>query len=273
MKFSVLMSLYNKENPLYFTQSLQSLVEQTYPADQILLVLDGPITPELEQVIASYQDKLPLKLIPLPQNVGLGKALNEGIKQSANEWLFRMDTDDICYPERFAKQVEYIQSHPDVVLFSTQIAEFDQNPKEIVSIRKVPTEYAEIVEFNKMRCPFNHMTVAYKKSLLEQVGYYQHHLFLEDYNLWNRIIATGLPVGNLPDVLLYARTNGNAMVSRRRGWTYAKSEWKLYLLKRKLHIQSTLSGFVTFLARTLPRLLPVSLLKRIYQVLRKNDSK
>lgn len=269
MKFSVLMSLYFKENPLFLEQCFLSLLNQTYPADEIVLVLDGAITPELANIIEQFNDKLPLKIVPLPQNVGLGKALNEGIKQCTNEWLFRMDTDDICYPERFAKQVEFIEKNPDVVLFGTQIAEFDQDPAQILSIRQVPVSFDEIIAFNKLRSPFNHMTVAYRKSILEQVGGYQHHLFLEDYNLWNRIIATGCKVGNLPDVLLYARTNGNAMLGRRRGLTYAKSEWKLFKLKYRLKIQGLFSGFMTFIMRTLPRLLPVFILKMIYKSVRK----
>ncbi|WP_443091450.1 glycosyltransferase family 2 protein [Basfia succiniciproducens] len=269
MKFSVLMSLYIKEKPEFLRASLQSLVEQTLPADEVVLVLDGEITPELEKVLDEFKEKLPFTFVPLAQNMGLGKALNEGIKVARNEWLFRMDTDDICYPERFAKQAEYIEQHPDVVLFSTQIAEFDNDPAQIISVRRVPVGYEEIVRFNKMRSPFNHMTVAYKKSVLQEVGGYQHHLFLEDYNLWNRIIATGYQVGNLPDILLYARTNGDAMIGRRRGLTYAKSEWKLYKLKRQLHIQGAVSGFLTFLMRTLPRLMPVSLLKNLYKLMRK----
>ena len=269
MKFSVLMSLYIKEKPAFLRASLQSLRDQTVQADEIILVLDGPITPELENVIDAYQSQLPIKRVPLAQNVGLGKALNEGIKAASNEWLFRMDTDDICLPERFEKQVNYIEQNPDVVMFSTQIAEFDEDPQVITAERHVPTDYAEIVKFNQMRSPFNHMTVAYRKSLLEEVGYYQHHLFLEDYNLWNRIIATGKKVGNLPDVLLLARTAGNAMFSRRRGLIYAKSEWKLYRLKQQLKIQGAFSGFVTFLARTLPRLMPVSIVKLLYKLMRK----
>ncbi|MDG2941558.1 glycosyltransferase family 2 protein [Exercitatus varius] len=269
MKFSVLMSLYFKEKPEYLRASLQSLADQTVPADEIILVLDGPITAELENVLDEFQTKLPLKTVPLAHNVGLGKALNEGIKAARNEWLFRMDTDDICKPERFAKQVEYIEQHPDVVMFSTQIAEFDEDPNVIIAERRVPTEYQDIVKFNQMRSPFNHMTVAYKKSLLQEVGGYQHHMFLEDYNLWNRIIATGHKVGNLPDVLLLARTAGNAMFSRRRGWVYAKSEWKLYRLKQRLKIQGAVSGFMTFLARTLPRLMPVSVVKMLYKFMRK----
>ncbi|MGQ0286145.1 glycosyltransferase [Pasteurellaceae bacterium 22721_9_1] len=269
MKFSVLMSLYIKEKPAFLAESLQSLVEQTYPADEIVIVLDGPITAELENVLAEFAPKLPLKLVPLAQNMGLGKALNEGIKQASNEWLFRMDTDDICYPQRFEKQVEFIQNNPDVVLFSTQIAEFDEDPNQIIAIREVPVGYENIVNFNRLRSPFNHMTVAYKKSVLEEVGGYQHHLFLEDYNLWNRIIAKGYKVGNLSEVLLYARTAGNAMFSRRRGLIYAKSEWKLYQLKQQLGIQNGLSGFATFLLRTLPRLMPVWLVKLIYKFVRK----
>ena len=269
MKFSVLMSLYIKENPLFLAESLKSLMKQSYPADEIVLVLDGPITSELQQVIEEFNIKLPLKIIPLEKNIGLGKALNKGIEYCRNEWIFRMDTDDICHSERFAKQVEFIQQNPDVVLFSTQIAEFDQDPQQHLSIRRVPTDFAEIITFNKIRSAFNHMTVAYKKSVLHEVGGYQHHLFLEDYNLWNRIIAKGYKVGNLPDVLLYARTNGSAMIGRRRGWIYAKSEWKLFKLKYQLNIQGALSGFITFLLRTIPRLLPVFLLKPMYKLMRK----
>lgn len=269
MKFSVLISLYIKEKPEFLADCLNSLVKQTYPADEIILVLDGEITPDLQQVISEFNTLLPLKLVPLIQNVGLGKALNEGIKHCSNEWIFRMDTDDICYPERFAKQVEFIEKNPDVVLFSTQIAEFDQDPANIISIREVPVSFEEIIGFNKIRSPFNHMTVAYKKSVLEEVGGYHHHLFLEDYNLWNRIIAKGYKVGNLPEVLLYARTNGNAMIGRRRGLIYAKSEWKLFKLKYQLGIQGLLEGFITFLIRTLPRLLPVSMLKLLYKRVRK----
>lgn len=269
MKFSVLMSLYIKENPQFLFDSLQSLVEQSYPADEVVLVLDGPITAELEKIIEQFKPHLPFTIVPLAHNLGLGKALNEGIKVARNEWLFRMDTDDICHPLRFEKQVEFIQSHPEVVLFSTHIAEFDQDPKQILGKREVPIGYENILVFNRTRSAFNHMTVAYRKSVLEEVGGYQHHLFLEDYNLWNRIIAKGYLVGNLDEVLLYARTAGNAMFSRRRGLIYAKSEWKLYLLKQQLKIQNKLSGFVTFLLRTIPRLMPVWLLKQLYRFMRK----
>lgn len=116
MKFSVLMSLYIKENPQYLRECFESLVAQTHPADEIVLVFDGAVTPELEAVVAEFETKLPLNLVKLPKNLGLGKALNEGLKHCSHDWVFRMDTDDICVPERFAKQVAFIEQHPDTII-------------------------------------------------------------------------------------------------------------------------------------------------------------
>ena len=109
----------------------------------------------------------------LPKNLGLGKALNEGLKHCSHDWVFRMDTDDICVPERFAKQVAFIEQHPDTIIFGGQIAEFGENIQDIVAYRNVPTEAQDIVKFTQKRCPFNHMTVAYQKSAVINCGGYE----------------------------------------------------------------------------------------------------
>ena len=116
MKFSVLMSLYIKENPQYLRECFESLVAQTHPADEIVLVFDGAVTPELEAVVSEFETKLPLNLVKLPKNLGLGKALNEGLKHCSHDWVFRMDTDDICVPERFANKWRFIEQHPDTII-------------------------------------------------------------------------------------------------------------------------------------------------------------
>lgn len=270
MKFSVLMSLYNKEQPQFLAQCLQSLVEQTLPASEIVLVLDGEIKQELQQVIAQYQTKLPLKLVPLAHNVGLGRALNAGIEQCQYEWILRMDTDDICHRQRFAKQIAYIQSH-QVDIVGTQLAEFEQDIQHLKGERIVPTTEKDIIDFAKRRSPFNHPTVAYRKSMLQALSGYQHHLFLEDYNLWLRIIAQGYKVANLAEILLYMRV-GNGMVARRKGWQYVKSEWKLAKLKQQLKIDNSVMIFIHFMMRSAVRLLPVNLLKLVYQGLHKKQS-
>lgn len=268
IKFSVLMSLYFKEKEDYLLSCLESLKQQTRQANEIVLVFDGEVSETLESIVQNFAEKLPLVIIRLPQNVGLGRALNEGLKHCSNEWVFRMDTDDICLPTRFEKQINFICQNPNVVLLSSQVEEFDETMVESIGIKQVPINDDEIRTSALLRNPFNHMAVAYKKSVIEQVGGYQHHLYMEDYNLWLRVIAQKYEVYNLPDVLVNVRS-GSAMYARRKGWDYIKSEYQLAKLKKELGLQSLISSSMFFILRALPRLLPTSLLGRLYKKLRK----
>ncbi len=276
MNFSVLLSLYHKENPVALEQCFHSIwIDQTIQPAEIVLVLDGPVGEQLSQCVDKWQHTIgeTLKVIPLSQNIGLGKALNKGLEHCSNEWIFRMDTDDICKADRFEKQIQFIQSNPDVVLFGGQILEFDQEPNDSTVIKSVPTTHAEIKKFAQKRCPFNHMTVAYKKSVITELGGYQHHLFMEDYNLWLRVIGQGYEVANLPDVILYARV-GNGMHARRKGVEYIKSEKQLLNLKKELKLQNPIHANMLFLIRSAFRLMPSSLLGTIYNTfLRKKVEK
>ena len=266
MFFSVLLSLYIKESPLFFNACFKSIwSDSSVKPSEIILVLDGPISFELQNVIEFWKKTIGhiLKVIPLPNNVGLGKALNEGLKHCTYEWVFRMDTDDICKPDRFEKQIQFIKENPEVVLFSGQIVEFNETPSDSNILKSVPTEHTDIIKFSQKRSPFNHMTVAYKKSVIEAVGGYQHHLFMEDYNLWLRVIGAGYMVGNHPDILLYARV-GNGMHARRKGYDYIKSEKQLLKLKKELKLQNPIHANILFLLRSSFRLLPSSLLGKIY---------
>ncbi|MCU4306301.1 glycosyltransferase [Acinetobacter ursingii] len=275
MKFSVLLSLYHKENPLFLDQCFKSIWnDQTIQPSEIILVLDGPIGEELSQCLEKWKKVIGklLKIIPLSQNVGLGKALNEGLKHCSNDWVFRMDTDDICTPDRFKKQIAFIQQNPDVVLFSGQVMEFDQEVSDANVLKAVPVGFEEIKKFAQKRCPFNHMTAVYKKSIIEKLGGYQHHLYMEDYNLWLRVIGAGYKVGNHTDVLLYARV-GNGMHARRKGYQYIKSEKQLRDLKKQLKLQSSIHANILFLARSLFRLLPTSMLGKIYNMFLRKRAK
>lgn len=268
MNFSVLLSLYIKEKPEFLRECLESLKNQTLPATEIVIVYDGTITTDLEKVVTQFITILPIKIIRLPQNVGLGKALNEGLKHCSFNWVFRMDSDDICLPERFAKQVDFISQHPNIVIFSGHIAEFREEKSNIFGYRKVPLGNKHIKKYALSRSPFNHMMVAFRKDIIEEVGGYQHHLFLEDYNLWLRVIAKGYEVENMNETLLLARA-GNGMVSRRRGKEYIKGEWQLFKLKRSLKLQPLLPNFFIFTLRASLRILPTNLLKVVYKFLRK----
>lgn len=268
MLFSVLISLYHREKSTFLEQCLNSLCQQTLPANEIIIVFDGPLPTTLEQTVHTFQTALPIKIIKLPKNLGLGQALNEGLQHCTHEWIFRMDSDDIAHPQRFEQQCHYLQQHPEISLLGTQITEFHHTPNQTHSQRQVPLTHTEINHFAQQRNPFNHMTVAYRKSVIQNAGSYQHHLYMEDYNLWLRLLAQGIQTANLPQALVYVRT-GQAMLQRRRGWRYIQSEWQLSQLKRKLKIQNLPTSLYTFLLRATPRLLPTPFLNLIYQTLRK----
>jgi len=276
MNFSVLLSLYYKENPSALDQCFQSIWnDQTIHPNEIVLVLDGPISDQLSQIVLSWQRKIGenLKVIPLEQNIGLGNALNEGLKYCSNEWVFRMDTDDICTPDRFEKQLAFIECNPDVVLFGGQVLEFENEPRDSQVLKTVPTSNDEIRQFAQKRCPFNHMTVAYKKTVINELLGYQHHLFMEDYNLWLRVIGAGYKVANMSDIILYARV-GNGMHARRKGLEYIKSEKQLLNLKKQLKLQNPIHANMLFLIRSALRLVPSSLLGKFYNTfLRKKVKK
>jgi glycosyltransferase involved in cell wall biosynthesis len=123
-KISVLMSLYYKETAHNLEQCLESLANQTLPADEIVVVKDGTLTYALEKALLEWQEKLPLKIIGYTENKGLAYALNYGLQYCSHELVARMDSDDICMPDRFKKQVKYLEMNKDAVIVGTSLLEF-----------------------------------------------------------------------------------------------------------------------------------------------------
>lgn len=216
MNFSVLMSVYEKENPEFLKESLESiLIHQTIMPTEIVVVEDGPLTDELYSVLKSFKDRyLFFKTVHLRENVGLGEALNQGLKHCRYDWVARMDSDDIALETRFESQLDFIKKHPEVDLLGGYIAEFLSSPSEIVSEKKVPQAHDDIVTMAKRRNPMCHMTVMFRKSSVEKAGGYLPLPYVEDYYLWVRMIATGARIANISETLVYARV-GNGMYNRR----------------------------------------------------------
>lgn len=223
-KYSVLMSVYYKEKPEYLQQSIESILNQTVPTDDFVLVYDGPLTPELDSVVEKYST---LHVVRLKENGGLGNALNEGMKYCQHELIARMDSDDISRPDRCEREQEVFKKHPEVDIVSGTIEEFITTPDEVYSRRVLPETNDEIVEFAKKRNPFNHPAVMYKKSAVEAAGGYKDFYLLEDYFLWIRMIQQGCQGYNIPEPVLWMRA-GSDLYERRGGWKYVKSEKKLF---------------------------------------------
>ena len=228
MKISVLISIYFKENPTFLRESLESILNQTYMPEEILIVKDGLLTKELDNIIDEYKLKYPeiFTILALEENKGLGIALCEGVKLCRNNIIARMDGDDICRSDRFEKQIKYLLNNPEVDIVGSYISEFEGNIDNIISTRRVPISNLEIRNYVKKRNPFNHMTVMFKKEAIINAGNYKDFKWNEDYYLWARIIKNGATCYNLPEYLVYART-GDAMFERRGGYEYAKLEVNL----------------------------------------------
>lgn len=266
MKFSVLMSLYTKEKAEYLQQCLLSLTQQTLLADEIVLVFDGEIDDDLQQVVNDFDDKLPFKIVRLEQNVGLGKALNAGLAQCSYDWVLRMDTDDIATPDRFFKQIDFIKNHPKISVLGGQIIEFKNQINDSQIIKSVPITHEDIIKYAKSRNPINHMTVAFRKSVVLAVGSYRHAPLYEDYDLWVRLLLNQCQFANLPEVLVYARA-GDMMYQRRGGWDYAKNEFLMLYQFYQLGFLSVRQWLKNLVIRLPVRLLPNVMRVWIYQIL------
>lgn len=262
--FSVLMSIYYKEQPNYLRESLDSVFNQTVKPDEVVLVEDGPLTDELYVVLEEYELKYPqLKRVPLTVNGGLGKALNEGLKHCSNELVARMDTDDISKPDRFEKQLKVFKQYPQIEVLSSWIDEFEGNEQNIISTRKLPEFSFEIAKFAKKRCPINHPVAMFRKNSILFAGGYRHFPLFEDYYLWIRLLMNGANFYNIQESLLLFRTSPE-MFKRRGGFKHGITEIKFQNHIRKIGFISWWIFIQNITTRFIVRILPNSMRTFIY---------
>lgn len=223
-KYSVLMSLYIKEKPEYLRSAIQSMVDQTYAPDEIVIVKDGIITEELESVLNDFSEKYPnlFNIVGYEKNRGLGLALNFGLKHCRNELVARMDTDDISKPERCAKQIKTFEVNPELAIVGSFVDEFYSSPEEVVSVRAVPEKHEDIYNFAKKRSAFNHPAVMYRKSRVLENGGYADLRRNQDVDLFGRMLFAGCKAENISESLLFFRSNDD-LAKRRKSWENTKS--------------------------------------------------
>ena len=223
-KVSVLMSIYFNEKPEYFRESLESIKNQTYEIDELVLVKDGALTDGLEEVIKKYKDILNIKEVPLEKNVGLGLALREGILHCSNEIVVRMDSDDISREDRIEKQIKILLENNEIGIVGSNSENFSKKIGDLKIFGVYPEKDKEIRKFMKRRCPFLHPTIMFKKSKVIECGNYKDLLWFEDYDLFLRILNY-VKGYNVQENLLYFRAN-EEMFERRGGLIYIKREVK-----------------------------------------------
>ncbi len=198
-------------------------------------MVDGPVSDEINEVIEKYESCYNMRVIRFETNMGLGNALKIATENCTHELIARMDSDDVAVANRFEQQLEYLDNHPNVDIVGGIISEFVGDECNIISYRNVPLTDFDIKKYAKKRCPFNHMTVMFKKTTVYKAGGYLDLHYNEDYYLWIRMLLIGAVFANLGSVLVNVRT-GVDQFSRRGGLKYYKSEKKIqhFMLKNKL---------------------------------------
>ena len=220
MTYSVLMAVYGKENPEFLRQSIESMLNQTLPFSDFVLVCDGPLSHELNEVITWAQKQMgeKLQLIRLKENKGLGNALHVGVPRCRCSVIARMDSDDISRPDRCERQFRIIE-RDGYDLVSGTLQELARKPGDMDRLRVLPRTSEEILQYAKKRNPFNHPCMMFRREAVLHAGNYQDFPGFEDYYLWVRMLRKGCKGYNVQEVILDMRT-GNGMYDRRGGREY-----------------------------------------------------
>ncbi|MDO4605983.1 MAG: glycosyltransferase [Bowdeniella nasicola] len=265
-KFSVLMSAYAGDDPVHLERALVSVSrDQQLAPDQIVLVQDGPVPADLAAVIdraAEICAPVPVTPVPLPDNRGLALALRAGMRACEHDVIARADADDICLPERFARQIPLME---DLDLLGSAIAEFHDDAAAPGLVRALPETAAEIRAILPLRDPFNHPSVVLRASAAAQAGGYDNLTCMEDYWLFARMVQAGARVANLPDVLVLYRV-GDGAYHRRGGWRMLRGEWQLQRAMRQAGMTTPVQYVRNLAVRGGYRLIPAWVRRPLYRV-------
>ena len=270
--YSVLMSVYYKEQPEFLRLSVESMFAQTVPTNDFVLICDGPLTEALDSVIAELQTKYrsALNVVRCDVNRGLSYALNDGLTLCKNDLVARMDSDDFAPADRCELQLRAFDAHPELVIVGGAIDEFQGEPSNVISHKDMPLSYDDILRYAKSRNPFNHPTVMYRRSAVLAAGGYPHFPLHEDYALWAKLLAGGAKGLNLPQTLCIMRVD-SGLYNRRGGWKYFKTAVKFRYHLLQTDFYSLWNFLYVTAALAVVCLVPPDVRKLAYKkVLRKN---
>ena len=267
MKFSCLISCFYKDPVGYLKEALQSICDQTLLPDEVVLVEDGPLTADIDKVLAEYETKLPLVRLKLKENKGLGFALMHGLLQCKHDIVVRMDTDDICAPERFQRQIEFLSEHPEIDIVGTWAKDINEKG-EIIGERTYPTEHSKLYKII-WACPIVHPSVTFRKQSILKVGSYDADIpRRQDYDLWIRAAIGGLKFANIPEYLLYYRFTNQYYKKNGIGVVWEQSKIGIKGINR---LGGGLFAYMAVISPILRALLPMPVVKLLYPLTKKFD--
>lgn len=229
LNIATLMAVYRGDDPTRLAMAIDSVLGQRFVEaveSRLYLVVDGPVPEEIDAVIARYQELLYL-VLRLPENCGLASALNALIKKLSDEtYIFRMDSDDRSYLDRYQAQLDYFRQHPEVDILGTDIIEIDTGTG---SRRRIGfcRGHEDAIKKLCLGVPVAHPTVCFRRAVLDHVGGYPASGTNEDIALWFKCALAGFKFDNVREPLLEFTVSPNFW--RRRSLDKAYVELRCYV--------------------------------------------
>jgi len=260
-----IISVYAGDRVDWLREALESVLNQTVPQEQVHLYIcaDGPLSEALNACLEQFADRVH-KLIRLPENRGLATALNRLIDALDDEkYIFRLDSDDICLPDRVERQMEFLEKNPEVMLCGSSIQEFSETPEQIGLLRTYPAELATIRKYILKANPFAHSTICFRREFFERVGLYNEEFPLrQDIELWFRAVAQGIPMANLRDPVLLFRVSDELV--QRRNLSVGLVEFQIFM-KGIYQLKGIHPAMIWPVFRLVVRILPARVTGWIYR--------
>lgn len=267
MKLSVIISIYVKNSPNYLKDSLNSILNQRRPADEFILVENGPLTDDIYTIIEEFVEKaVNVRIIKFKENHVFAYALNAAIRESQGDFIARMDSDDISLEDRFEKQLDYMEKHPEIDCLGSWAYEIKSNG-DLYYEKRMPSSHQDCYELFKKRDCMIHPTVMFRRSYFKKAGLYPEDTYFgEDTVMWAQGFANGCRFSNLPEFVFKFRLDDD-FFNRRRGWKLAKSILQLrWRVNKMLHYP--LLAYLYAIVYAAVKMLPKPLLNIMYQFAR-----
>jgi glycosyltransferase involved in cell wall biosynthesis len=264
---SALLPVHAGVDPAHLQRALESLVHQTRAPDELVLVEDGPLTDAHHAVISSVLEKAPFEVnhVRLATNGGAGVANGAGLGRAKGDWIAKIDSDDINVPERFEHQLEFALTRR-VDVCGAAMAEFDESEDSVTAVRRNPADHRAIARRMRVNSPVNHPTAFYRRAAAMNAGGYSDLRFMQDYDLWARMLVNGATFANMQEPMVWFRAD-EGMYRRRTSQAMNHCEWVLQHNLRRYGLFGTTRMWLNLILRLTFRRLPPVTIKSAYRLL------
>ena len=221
---SVIMSCYN-ESDKDLCESIESILNQTYSNFELILVNDNPSNERLRNKLEQYRSVSKVSIIHNKINLGAGKSKNEALKIAKGYYLAILDADDISFPYRLEKEVDYLEKHPECDIVASLRDDIGENSNLLKSSVGIVIKDQYIPKVLKYGAIITHSTVMMKTSILKELQGYRIFKSSQDYDLWLRMVSKKCNFHIIPESLIKYRIRDNGITNSNFAKIYFESNY------------------------------------------------